>query len=80
MELFQYIEATSNLNIFFEELTNILSKAILKYDNIILMGDFSTDFKNKGAGFNKLREMCDTFNLTNLVKSETVILKIYKLN
>ena len=44
------------------------------------MGNFSTDFKNKGAGFNKLREMCDTFNLTNLVKSETVILKIYKLN
>ena len=33
------------------------------------MGDFNIDFKNKGAGFDKLSEMYDT--LTNLIKSET---------
>ena len=46
------------------------------HENIILMGDFNTDFKNKGAGFDKLSGMYDTFNLTNLIKSETVILRI----
>ena len=39
------------------------------------MVDFSIDFKNKEAGFDKLSEMCDTFNLTNLIKSETCYTK-----
>ena len=39
------------------------------------MGDFNIDFKNKGAGFDKLSEMCDSFNLTNLIKSETCYTK-----
>ena len=59
---------SSNLTTFFEELTKVLSKAVLKYENIILMGDFNIGFKNKGAGFDKLSEMFDTFNLTNLIK------------
>ena len=43
-----------NLSIFFEELSESLSKAILKYQNIIIMGDFNMDLKIKGFGFNKL--------------------------
>ena len=43
-----------NLSIFFEELSESLSKAILKYQNIIIMGDFNMDLKSKGFGFNKL--------------------------
>ena len=39
------------------------------------MRDFNIDFKNKGAGFDKLSEMFDTFNLTNLIKSETCYTK-----
>ena len=37
---------SSNLTIFFEELTKVLSKAVLKHGNIILMGDFNIDFKS----------------------------------
>ena len=69
---------SGNLTIFFEELTKVLSKAILKYKNIILMCDFNIDFKNKGAGFDKLSDMHDTFNLTNLIKSETLYTKNHK--
>ena len=42
------------------------------------MGDFKIDFKNRGAGFDKLSEMCDTFILTNLIKSETCYTKNHK--
>ena len=42
------------------------------------MGDFNIDFKNKEAGFDKLSEMCDSFNLTNLIKSETGYTKNHK--
>ena len=39
------------------------------------MGDFNVDFKNKGARFDKLSEMCDTFSL---IKSETYYAKHHK--
>ena len=35
------------------------------------MDDFNIHFFKKGAGFDKISEMDDTFNLTNLIKSET---------
>ena len=36
------------------------------------MGDFNIDItKEYFSGFDKLEELCDTFNLTNLIKSET---------
>ena len=42
------------------------------------MCDFNIDFKNEGAGFDKLSEMCNNFNLTNLIKSETCYTKTHK--
>ena len=57
-----------NLSIFFEELSESLSKAILKYQNIIIMGDFNIDLKIKGFAFNKRYQFCDLFNLTNSIK------------
>ena len=42
------------------------------------MGDFNVGFKKKGAGFDKLNEMYDTFNLTNLINSETCYTKNHK--
>ena len=48
------------------------------HENIILMDDLDIDFKNKGAEFDKLSEMYDTFNLTNLIKSETCYTKNHK--
>ena len=43
------------------------------------MGDFNVDFKNKRPRFDKLSEMYDTFNLTNLIKLETCYTKIINL-
>ena len=68
-----------NLSMFFEELSESLSnKAIVKYQNIIVMGDFNIDLKIKGFGFNKLDQFCNLFNLTNLIKTETCFPKSHK--
>ena len=66
-----------NLSIFFEELSEPLSRGILKYQ-IIIMGNFNIDLKIKGFGFNKLDEFCNWFNLTNVIKTETCFIKSHK--
>ena len=33
------------------------------------MGDFNIDFKNKGAGFDKLSEMFDTFDKFDKIRN-----------
>ena len=68
----------SKLSIVFEELSESLSKAILKYQSTIIMRDFNIDRKIKLIGFNKLDEFCDLFNLTNLIKTETCFAKSHK--
>ena len=46
------------------------------------MGDFNEDLKTKGItlgfDFNKLYELCDLPNLTNLIKLKTCFTKSYK--
>ena len=42
------------------------------------MGDFNLDVIYKGIKFDKLRECCDLFNLTNLVTSPTCFIKTHK--
>ena len=59
-----------NRSIFFKELSELLSKAILKYQNVIIMGDFNIDLKIKGFAFNKLYQFCNLFNLTNSIKKQ----------
>ena len=69
----------NNLAIFFEELTDSLSRAISNYDSIILMGDFNIDIKKENSiAYDKLEEFRDTFKLTNLVKSETCFMNNHK--
>ena len=71
--------SSNNIVTFFEELTDSLSRAINNYDNIILMGDFNIDIKKENSiAYNKLEEFCDTFNLTNLVKTETCFMNNHK--
>ena len=71
--------SSNNLNTFFEELTTCISKAINKYDNIIVMGDFNIDIMTSNSlGFAKFEEFCDTFNLFNLIKSETCFTSNHK--
>ena len=68
----------NNKNTFFDEITARLSKAAGKYENIIIMGDFNIDIKNKGLGNGKLDTFCDLFDLTNLIHSETCLMKNHK--
>ena len=70
----------NNMNTFFDEITACLSKAAVKYENIIIMGDFNIDIKNKGLGYGKLDTFCDLFNFTNLIHSETCLMKIISLH
>ena len=66
------LPSSSNIDTFFVELTISLSKAVNKFDNLIIMGDFNIDItKEDCSGFDKLEELRDMFNLTNLSKSET---------
>ena len=66
------------LSTFFEELATSLSKAVLKYENLLIMGDFNIDRKSKSLGYDKLHEFCDLFNLTNLITSKTYFTKNHK--
>ena len=64
--------SSSNIDTFFAELTISLSKAVNKCDNLIITGDFNIDITGEDfLGFDKLEELCDTFNLKSLLKSET---------
>ena len=71
--IFYRLPEYSNLTTFVNKITTNLSKALLKYENIILMGDFNIDTKCKDIETDKLEELCDTFNLKNLVKRETCL-------
>ena len=43
------------------------------------MGDFNIDItKENCSGFDKMEELCDTFNLTNIIKSETCYINNHK--
>ena len=42
------------------------------------MGDFNIDILNKGLGYGKLDTFSDLFNLTNLIHSETCLMKNHK--
>ena len=71
--------SSSNIDTFFAELTISLSKAVNKCDNLIITGDFNIDITREDfLGFDKLEELCDTFNLTSLIKSETCSINNYK--
>ena len=64
---------------FFQDLTDSLSRAINSYGNIILWGDFNITIKKENSiTYNQLEEFCDTFNLTNLVKSKTCFVNKHK--
>ena len=66
------------MNSFSDDRTASLSKAAMKYDNITIMSNFNIDIKNKGLGYGKLDTFCDLFNLTNLIHSETCLMKNHK--
>ena len=67
--------STGNIETFFEEMNEVISKALCKYENLIVMGDFNIDIKSSNSDKDKLENFCDLFNLTNQVHSETCFMK-----
>ena len=55
-----------NLDTFFKEVSDCLSKASLTYENIIIMGDFNIDINTAGIKVDKLDEFCNLFDLKKL--------------
>ena len=53
-------------------MNELISKALCKYENQIVMGDFNIDFQSYNSDKHKLENFCDLFNLKNLVHSETL--------
>ena len=58
-----------------KEMNEVISKALRKYENLIVMGDFKIDIKCSNSGKDNLQSFCDLFNLTNLAHSETCFMK-----
>ena len=67
-----------NIETFFEETNEVISKALCKYENLIVMGDFNIDIKSSNSEKDKLEYFCDLFNLANLVHSDTCFMKNIK--
>ena len=68
----------NNLDTFFKEVSDSLSKASLTYEHFVIMSDFNIDINTDGMVVNKLDEFCNLFDLTNLIKSETCYTKNHK--
>ena len=63
---------SENLNLFFDEMTTVLSKASENYENLIVMGDFNIDTNVKTKKeYEMLDEFCNLFSFSNLISLET---------
>ena len=56
-------------------MNEVISKALCKYENLIVMGDFNIGIKSSNSDKDKLENFCNLFNSTNLVHSETCFMK-----
>ena len=62
----------TNKKIFFDELNNVLDKAVNKYDNVFVAGDLNIDTGDKSKDTNNyLCNFMDTFFLNNPIKVKT---------
>ena len=59
---------TQNIDHFFNELSDSLSKANESYKNFIAMGDFNIDIGISNSGHDKLEQFCSLFNLRSLIR------------
>ena len=68
-----------NLHIFFNYISKCTEKAFCKYENIILLGDINIDtMEKKGSKAQLFNQFCETFDMTNLIKSNTCFTKSSK--
>ena len=61
-----YNPSKSNILNFFTELEPILDRHMTKYVNFIMLGDFNSEISE-----NAMKEFCENYNLTNLIKEPT---------
>ena len=59
----------NNLKTFFEEINLSLPTIVNEYDNIMLIGDLNLNTKLKNNSH--YSDLCDTFDLSNLLKAKT---------
>ena len=57
--------STENIDTIFNEMTEVIKKALSKYENIIIMEKFHIDTKIFNSVKVKLESFCHDFNLTN---------------
>ena len=70
--MFTDLQMQANKSEFFTEIAETLDRAVNKYDNVFIAGDFNIDVSNKSKDFkNYLCDFIDTFSLTNLVTTKT---------
>ena len=70
--MFGYRPESINREQFFTEVALSLSKAVQKYERIVLAGDLNVDMdmaETDTKGY--LADMCDMFNLTNIINKKT---------
>jgi len=70
--MFGYRPESISRDLFFEEINLTLSKAMGKYDNVLFIGDLNIDLKIQLSDKkNFLKDLCDIFDLTNMVNDKT---------
>ena len=69
---------SQNLVHFFNEMSDLSSKANESHENFIAMGDFNVDISISNSDHNKLEQFCSLFNLQSLIKKDTCIIKVHK--
>ena len=67
--------STKNIEKVFEKMNEVISKALCKYENLMVMLDFNIYSKSSNCDKNKLESFHDLYNLANLVHSETCFTK-----
>ena len=61
-----------NIKQFLTQLTTILNHYLSKYDNYLLIGDFNSEINEE-----IMKEFCDTYNLSNLIKDPTCFKNVH---
>ena len=73
--LFAYRPESISRKTFFDELTVSLNKAFIDYDYIALLGDLNIDLEGKTDRHGFLSNLCDVFDLENLITDKTCFKK-----
>ena len=69
-----YNNQKENISCFLKEIREMLNIYTVKYENILLLGDFNSE-----VGEHEMSEFCQDYNLKNLIKEPTFVSKTRKI-